>query len=378
METLDDLLEWLHGSSGLACAIFDATNTTRARRRAVLEKCAAASPPITLIFLESKCDDERILKQNYAMKLINDDYKGASSLAERQRALDDFLERVAAYEKVYEPITDDEVVTLATAQPELPPMRYLQTVDAGKRLVASQMDGDSLVCNWLLQLMHTVHLSPRTLHIVLCGQSINDRDGIRGGDSPLSPEGLQYAQALAERLKQRYVQMGDEQRPPLVMTGTLQRYTQMGETIGETLRRGWGTPPRVVPSRALNELCFGSLEELRVGRLRDSFPHEWQARELDRLNYRYPGVGGQSYFDLIQSMRQVVLAIEASRRDAVVICDVAVARVLLGYFTPTPLADIPELPAPAGIIELSRTHAGFKRSDTIIREGALPFLATLR
>ena len=40
METLDELIEWLGNEKGLACGIFDATNTTVARRHAVLERCA--------------------------------------------------------------------------------------------------------------------------------------------------------------------------------------------------------------------------------------------------------------------------------------------------------------------------------------------------
>ena len=55
---------------------------------------------------------------------------------EKQRAFDDFLERVKAYEQVYEPITDAEVADSARANVELPPMRYLQTIDAGKKVVA--------------------------------------------------------------------------------------------------------------------------------------------------------------------------------------------------------------------------------------------------
>ena len=78
MDTLEDMFDWLRESeSGLACGIFDATNTTVARRRAVLERCARATTPITLVFLETVCDDEVILQQNYRMKLINDDYKNA-------------------------------------------------------------------------------------------------------------------------------------------------------------------------------------------------------------------------------------------------------------------------------------------------------------
>jgi adenylate kinase family enzyme len=63
METLDDMFDWLRDKR-LACALFDATNTTVERRRAVHERCARASPPLTLVFLESVCNDEAILRSN--------------------------------------------------------------------------------------------------------------------------------------------------------------------------------------------------------------------------------------------------------------------------------------------------------------------------
>ena len=102
METLDDLLAWLqaqHGGmgGGCACGIFDATNTTRARRAKVVARCARERPRVKLLFVESLCGDDELLMHNYRMKLANDDYKDA---ADQQAALDDFLERVRQYEKV--------------------------------------------------------------------------------------------------------------------------------------------------------------------------------------------------------------------------------------------------------------------------------------
>ena len=38
--------------------------------------------------IQSVCNDETILRQNYEMKLVNDDYKGADA----QKALNDFVE----------------------------------------------------------------------------------------------------------------------------------------------------------------------------------------------------------------------------------------------------------------------------------------------
>lgn len=54
-------------------AVFDATNTTTARRQALCER--ARKEQVNLLFVESICDDKEILERNYHMKLHNDDYK---------------------------------------------------------------------------------------------------------------------------------------------------------------------------------------------------------------------------------------------------------------------------------------------------------------
>lgn len=66
-------------------AIFDATNTTKARRRMLTER-AAEEKNVLLVFIESICDDPEILAQNYKLKLQNEDYKNqdpAQALAVR-------------------------------------------------------------------------------------------------------------------------------------------------------------------------------------------------------------------------------------------------------------------------------------------------------
>ena len=84
-----------HASS---VAIIDATNTTKARRRAVLDRCLSAVPlacgvPLRVVFLESICDDPAMLESNYHMKLKNDDYKHVGK-DEESAALADFRDRV--------------------------------------------------------------------------------------------------------------------------------------------------------------------------------------------------------------------------------------------------------------------------------------------
>ena len=84
-------------------AIFDATNTTIRRRKALAIK--ARSEHVYLLFIESICDDPKVLNQNYALKLQNDDYKETN----HEDALKDFLGRVKEYEQVDKPIQINEV-----------------------------------------------------------------------------------------------------------------------------------------------------------------------------------------------------------------------------------------------------------------------------
>lgn len=60
METLDDLLDYLLGSSGQV-GVFDATNTTVDRREAVVQKVRTrAGEDLQVLFLESQCFDKSV------------------------------------------------------------------------------------------------------------------------------------------------------------------------------------------------------------------------------------------------------------------------------------------------------------------------------
>mmetsp|Transcript_44728 Transcript_44728/g.117284 ORF Transcript_44728/g.117284 Transcript_44728/m.117284 type:complete len:526 (-) Transcript_44728:166-1743(-) len=371
LETLEDLFAWLQcKQEGLACGIFDATNTTMARRKAVAERCARESPPIKLIFLESVCDDDEILSQNYRMKLINDDYKGASTAAEQENAMRDFMSRVQAYEAVYENVTDEELAALnGSLRSAASTIGYLQVVNAGRKLIASECTGT--VCNHVLTLLQCVHLVPRKVTLVLAGESENDRDGIRGGDTALSAAGMTYSRAVCSMLCERE----DASKPRAhVLSGTLRRYMQLADLLRQHQH---GTQERLhFPIKALNEMHFGSLEGLPGGRLRDSFPEEFHARAADKLKYRYPGAGGESYLDLIVQLRPIVLDIERSKDDLAIVCDVAVARVLVAYFEGVATSQIPDIPmSHPGLIEFTRSHSGFTVNHVAVKTGVPGFCA---
>jgi chaperonin cofactor prefoldin len=89
-------------------AIFDATNSTKARRNWILQQCDKASEvsgkETGVVFVESICDDKELLTENYNIKISSSpDFEGMS----REEALADLKERIEKYEARYETIDDD-------------------------------------------------------------------------------------------------------------------------------------------------------------------------------------------------------------------------------------------------------------------------------
>ena len=56
------MYDWLRASPCACVAIFDATNTTRERRAALMKRCRREKG-VLLVFVESICEDEGILAQ---------------------------------------------------------------------------------------------------------------------------------------------------------------------------------------------------------------------------------------------------------------------------------------------------------------------------
>jgi 6-phosphofructo-2-kinase/fructose-2,6-biphosphatase 1 len=91
-------------------AIFDATNSTDKRRQWILDMCTSPArrpgKPTGCVFVESICDDQELIMENFRFKVSNSpDYAGM----EESEALADLKNRVAKYEEAYETITDDSL-----------------------------------------------------------------------------------------------------------------------------------------------------------------------------------------------------------------------------------------------------------------------------
>lgn len=143
---INDMLEWFRTSQGTV-AILDATNSTKERRKWVLERCT--SEGIEVIFVESRCDDESLIMANIRdVKTTSPDYAGQDPDA----AALDFRNRISNYEKIYKSIDEDGDESEYT---------FLKIMDVGKQVIINRIQ-DYLQSRIVYYLMN-LHIRPRSV-----------------------------------------------------------------------------------------------------------------------------------------------------------------------------------------------------------------------
>jgi len=306
---LEDTLAWLDEEGEVA--IFDATNTTRERRRKVFDT-VVMKHGYKCLFLESICDNTQLIQTNILdVKVHSPDYMNM----DKEEALQDFLIRINHYKEVYEPMEEKHEADLS----------FMKIVNAGEKLTINRHEGNlqSRIVYWLMN----IHITPRTIYLTRHGESQDNVAGKIGGDSDLSPQGELYAKSLAEVI--------NEQKIPgmRVWTSWMKRTIQTAKDIQAPQER-W---------KALNEIDAGVCEEMTYDMIAERYPAEFAARDMNKLTYRYQG--GESYEDLVARLEPVIMELER-QGNVVIIGHQAVLRCILAYFLEKPLSDLPYISVP--------------------------------
>lgn len=66
----------------------------------------------------------------------------------------------------------------------------------------------------------------------------------------------------------------------------------------------------VATTPLLNELHGGEFTGMDRESFRAKYPEMWEEREQDKLEFRFPGTGGESYQDVIQRVRPIIVELE--------------------------------------------------------------------
>ncbi|MCK6590608.1 MAG: 6-phosphofructo-2-kinase/fructose-2,6-bisphosphatase [Polyangiaceae bacterium] len=318
---LDDMLAWFR--EGGEVGIYDATNTTRVRRKLVTDRCRDRGIPV--VFIESVCNDPALIEATVReTKLKSPDYENVDP----DEAVRDFRARIAHYEQIYEPIDD-------------PDASYIKIIDVGRQLVLNRIGG--YLPARLVPLLIDMHVTPRPIFLTRHGESRYNEKGLIGGDSELSPRGEQYAKSLAEFMRFELPWSS----PLAVWTSTLRRTIQTAQPLT--------SKPRVW--RALDELDAGVCDGMTYDEIRVKMPEIFDARSADKFRYRYPR--GESYEDVIQRLDPLLIQLERQRSPVLVIAHQAVLRALYAYFMDLPSSECSRLPIPLHtVIRLTPTAYG--------------------
>eukprot|EP00004_Rigifila_ramosa_P028202 TRINITY_DN9498_c0_g1_i6.p1 TRINITY_DN9498_c0_g1~~TRINITY_DN9498_c0_g1_i6.p1 ORF type:complete len:416 (+),score=73.38 TRINITY_DN9498_c0_g1_i6:497-1744(+) len=310
-------LAWFQSEATIKIGVFDATNSSRKRRAWIKTKCEEAG--VSVLFLESVCTDNAIIESNVrATKLKSPDYANRDP----EDAVVDFRKRIAEYEKVYETVGEAEEQALS----------YIQLINAGRRTVVNNVFGytRSIIVSFLLNL----RLRQRPIYLSRHGQSEYNAVERIGGDSALTPKGIEYAKLLSKYVQEVIIPENPGQSLQ-VWTSTLRRTKQTAEYIGREFQE-W---------RALDEIEAGEMNGMTYEEIKEKYPKDYEERKKSKLTYRYPR--GESYQDLILRLDPVVLELERGGDSPVlIIAHQGVCRVILAYFAEKSQVECPRLEVP--------------------------------
>ncbi|CCG84837.1 protein of unknown function [Taphrina deformans PYCC 5710] len=343
MQTLESLIKWVVTENGTV-GILDATNSTRKRRMAIMQRIHQEED-LKVLFVESICTDTELLEANMRLKLQGPDYKGRDPV----EALNDFKNRVKNYEAAYETIG---------AMEEANDESFVQIINVGKKLVTHNIEG--FLAGQAVFFLLNLNLAERLIFITRHGESEDNVQGYLGGNAPLTARGAKYAAALTrlieqERAKFRRHQLDQWQfhprtipapddhwvanpqprdgyysdaTPPLekpfsVWTSSLTRSKQTAINFDDQFYD-------VKEFKIMDEIDSGICEGLTYEMIEKQLPQEYEARRKNKLYYRYPG--GESYLDVVHRLSPVVVEVERAKHHILIISHRVISRILLSYF----------------------------------------------
>jgi broad specificity phosphatase PhoE/predicted kinase len=353
---LADMIDYLK-QDGVRVAVFDATNSTRERRSHILETLQQSGIGAKQMFVESICDSTELLEENIKkVKLSTPDYRGMKE----EDALEDFRKRRQQYMSVYVPIDESDGCS------------YVKIINS-RKFIANNIRG-----YLKLKVVHFVmnlHTLPRTFYLTRHGQSEYNLLGKIGGDSGLSPAGVEYAKRLAEfaqehiatrKLVHPVANPNDgttEHVPARLWTSTLRRTKETAQFIQHPkLRHTWDNGDtgdwvqfRPMARRNLDELYAGVCDGMTYKEIEEVYPEEFKRRQDDKLAYRYPR--GESYMDVTLRLEPVAQEMERTREPVLIIAHQGILRILYAYFMGLDRKDAPYVSIPLNNVIQLTPHA---------------------
>jgi len=356
---LEDLLDWLTTEGQIA--VLDATNSREKRRELIWQTIQNRSPDINILFIESVCDDQFMLEENFRSKIKNSpDFEGMGA----EEAYRDLVQRIRNYEAQYQTITDDT-------------LSYIRLFNLSSKVACNKIYGR--MASSLLPYLMAVNIGTRPIYLVRAGASIDatrkdtantfltSRWG-SGKVAVLEEEGVIFSEQLAIWVKDRCLrwmrdngiscpalrQVMSKRLPsfidkessgwqrirspspqdlhavdyhphdqPLmkIFTSTLPRATNTIKPLG--------MPYTVCPQ--LNPLDKGELSRWTLEDVLKHKPAVVEEFKKDAYNFRFPG--GESFGDVISRLQPTLIDIESQTCPVLVVSHSSTLTALYSYFS---------------------------------------------
>ena len=355
-------------------AIFDATNSTKARRDWVLQEVVAHSAQSAkrtgVIFVESICDDKDLLHANFLTKVQNSpDYKDMDP----QTAMEDLLSRVKKYEEAYETIEDDT-------------LSYIKIFNLSSKMLVNHIYGR--MAKSIVPALMAWNIGTRPVFICRAGQTMNEQERAvnktnMSRSENLGRHGKAFRDSLFGFMREECLDFMKRRqdatfRPDLntgtSMNGVMNQSTsrtfsfdglsallgddhpnqdeyQVGtdgvtplpfpcHIMSSTMPRArqtvdWASVPYPVEMTSnLNPLDKGDFTGKELEDIALAHPDWYSELVADPFYTRFPG--GECYGDLTSRLESIVVDIEQQVGPVLVISHVSVLQVLVAYFRNTP------------------------------------------
>lgn len=218
----------------------------------------------------------------------------------------DYHSRINHYSSIYETLS------------ELEKTSFIKVIDEGRQIFCNEVHG--FLQSKITFFLGNFHLKPRPIWLSRHGESLHNVQAKIGGDSPLSPEGMKYAEQLDRFIDAHY----PEGRELSVWTSTMLR-------TGMTVKRIMGRGRSVVKWKQLDEIDAGKCDGMTYEEMAEKMPDEYLHRKKHKLHYRYPR--GESYQDVIHRLEPVITELMRQTKPILIVAHQAILRVLYGYLT---------------------------------------------
>ncbi|XP_063900269.1 6-phosphofructo-2-kinase/fructose-2,6-bisphosphatase-like isoform X2 [Zophobas morio] len=310
---LDDLLSFL--SSGGHVGILDATNHTRPRRRFIVDYLKGYKEGhVKLMFVEVICDMASIIDRNIQLKAHNSaDY----TEVDPKFAEEDFRERLKHYEKSYETITEKQ-------------LSFFKLFNVGERTVTNRIQG--ILPTRIVYYLMNLHIVPRPLYFSLQENTYSKTSPDVENKTSLSSKGSMAEFMSSSQLPRAAL---DPAEHLSVWCSPEADAVEIAQKIPHVELVSW---------KALEEIDMGECAGMSAEEFKACRPRDFKQMQMDPLHYRFPGIGGESYSDLIARLEPVIIELERQRSP--VIAHKSVLQCLLAYFMNMEPVTIPSVNIP--------------------------------